>query len=53
MKFIINLTDEILLIKDMTIGEGAEMLVANEDILDWPEIKDLLAQEKIKIDLRE
>ena len=53
MKFIINLTDEILLINDRSVGEGAEMLVAKEGILDWPEIKDLLAQEKIKIDLRE
>lgn len=50
MKNIINLTDRMLIIRGMTIGEGAQMPVVNEEILEWPEIKDLLSQEKIRIE---
>ncbi|MCK5230183.1 MAG: hypothetical protein KAR13_07960 [Desulfobulbaceae bacterium] len=54
MKYIINLTNEILIIRGMTIGQGAETPVVNEEILvEWPEIKDLLSQKKIIIEQRE
>lgn len=48
MKYIINLTNDRLLPRRMTLFPGPN-LVVNEETLDWDEVKELLAEGKIKI----
>jgi hypothetical protein len=52
MKYIVNLTNEVLLIKGMTMpmGQGVRLPVVNPDMLEWPETKSLLSQKKIAIE---
>lgn len=52
MKYIVNMTNEVLIIGGMTIGPGpnAKVPVLNLEILDWPDTKALLTQGKIRIE---
>ncbi len=49
MKFIVNISEEVVLIKNSTIIPHDKQPIANEEILEWPEIKELLDQHKIEI----
>lgn len=50
MKYIVNLTDETLIIGGMTIGQHQKTPVINPEILEWPDTKTLLSQGKIRIE---
>jgi len=51
MKYILNISKEVLVIRGMTVGIGQDQKqpIVNKEMLEWPEIKDLLAQHKIEI----
>ena len=49
MKYIVNTTDELLLIEGMTVPPKARVPVINKEMLSWPDARTLLDQGKIRI----
>ena len=50
MKYIVNMTNEILLVGGMTVPPEAKVPVINKEVLSWPDVITLLDQKKIRIE---
>jgi hypothetical protein len=49
MKYIKNNTEDTVVIRDITIGKGQRLPIANEEILNWEEIKELKDNKEIEV----